>query len=63
MNKKYARTIIWLGLIGFSIMFYSIGWYEKVGLMEIVSGAYYSGAGFLTHWLMIEKLAPWLTQK
>ncbi len=63
MKPKFARTIIWFALMGFSLMFYSIGWYEKVGLMEIVAGGYYSGFGFLTHWLMTERLAHWFISK
>lgn len=56
MKKQFARTIIWLGLVGFSILFYSTGWYEDVSPEEIIAGAYYSGWALFTHWLIWEKM-------
>lgn len=56
MNKRYARTIIWLCLIGFSLIAFSLGLYKSTTIFEIGAGAWYSGWGFLTHWVLTEKM-------
>ena len=49
-KTMYARTIIWLGLTGFSCLYYSMGLYDDVSFREVIAGGYYSGFGFLVHW-------------